>query len=181
MANIKKSQEMIDEVLRVMTGLRSAFASIVDLPEAREAAQKVAAGQRANGILPMRAQSGTTAAAPAAAVAAPAAPGAGARFRGFYAKNQQEIEKQALSEQSANARPAPAPEQADAEQAQADSAAAGPASFSPPPAAPRTEQTEETTSAKQDDAATAFAVPPTGGFGAGRMAGSALYRKMAQQ
>ena len=183
MANIKKSPEIIDEALKVMSGLRSAFAAIVDLPEAREAAQQVAAGQRATGILPMRAQSGTTAAAPAQSVAAP---GASAKFRSFYAKNQQAMENHTPAEH------VPAPEKAEEQfaatpTAQSHPSAAEPAIFSPAPsaegvsssAAAEAHAPQATVAA--EDLGMAFPVPPAGGFGAGRMGGSALYRKISQQ
>ena len=203
MANIKKSTEMIDEVIKIITGLRAAFAAIVDLPEAQEAAAQVAASQRASGILPARAQPGT--AAPVAS-----APGAGARLRNFYAQNQQQGTPEAQKEA--------APEH------QEDIAAEGPemqpalhgaqdvpktaAPFTPPPpkaaaapslpeepkaAVPRAEEKQphsgqeasaaETPVAPQADEANAPAAgfsPLPGSFG-GKMMGSSLYKKMAQQ
>ncbi len=45
MANLKQSPEMIDEVLKVLTGLRGAYAQILNNPEAKLAAEE--AGRRA--------------------------------------------------------------------------------------------------------------------------------------
>ncbi|MDR1945952.1 MAG: flagellar export chaperone FliS [Desulfovibrio sp.] len=45
-ANLKKDPAMIDEVIKVLTGIRSAYAEISVLPEAREAAACTAAGRR---------------------------------------------------------------------------------------------------------------------------------------
>ena len=180
MANIKKSPEMIDEVMKVMTGLRSAFAAIVELPEAREAAQQVAAGQRANGILPMRPQAGTTAVAP---TPASLAPGSGAKFRGFYAKNQQEIDNRAVPEQAAD-QPPTTPGVTGAMRpptASTTTVAAANLSASQPTSADPSPETPPAPTVEREDAFAAFPMPPTGGFGSGRMGGSALYRKMSQQ
>jgi flagellar protein FliS len=79
-ANIKKSPEIIDEVIKILEGLRGAFASIVNLPEAMEAAAQVAAGQKGRAAGPVRAgfsSSGTI----------EPTPGAGARRQSLYAKN----------------------------------------------------------------------------------------------
>lgn len=79
-ANLKKDPERIGHVIKILSGLRSAYSEILTLPEAREAAQKAAAALRANGAMPTRAQAG------AAGTGANApAPGVNARVRNFYA------------------------------------------------------------------------------------------------
>jgi flagellar protein FliS len=45
-ANLKKDPKMIDEVVKVLAGIRSAYAEIAVLPEARAAAAETAAGRR---------------------------------------------------------------------------------------------------------------------------------------
>jgi flagellar protein FliS len=45
-ANMKKDPAMIDEVIRILAGIRGAYAEIADLPEARAAAAETAAGRR---------------------------------------------------------------------------------------------------------------------------------------
>jgi flagellar protein FliS len=79
-ANIKKSPEILDEVIKILGGLRSAFAAIVETPEAMEAAAQVAAGHtgRTTGsIRPGVSSTGTVG----------LSPGAGARRQSLYAKN----------------------------------------------------------------------------------------------
>jgi len=79
-ANLKKSPAMIDEVIRVLSGLRAAYAQILTLPEAQAAAQQAAANLHATAILPPRAQPGTSSSGGEAP-----APGANARIRSMYA------------------------------------------------------------------------------------------------
>jgi flagellar protein FliS len=45
-ANLKKDPAMIDEVLKILAGIRGAYAEIAELPEARAAAAETAAGRR---------------------------------------------------------------------------------------------------------------------------------------
>lgn len=204
MANIKKSTEMIDEVIKIITGLRAAFAAIVDLPEAQEAAAQVAASQRASGILPARAQQGT--AAPVAS-----APGAGARLRNFYAQNQQQstpVEEQAESmpesrettAAEAQAVPPPALGAQDAVKTASSPATSGAPKAATalsmpdsPKAVAGQSVSEQPSGGQAPSAAVAPAVaadegtgpaagfsPLPGSFG-GKMMGSSLYKKMAQQ
>lgn len=81
-ANLKKDPERIGHVIKILSGLRSAYSEILTLPEAREAAQKAAASLRAN-TTPIRAQTGTT----GMGASAPA-PGVNARLRNFYAAQE---------------------------------------------------------------------------------------------
>ncbi|MDR2124996.1 MAG: flagellar export chaperone FliS [Desulfovibrio sp.] len=46
-ANLKKDPAMIDEVIKILAGIRGAYAEIAELPEARAAAAETAAGRRA--------------------------------------------------------------------------------------------------------------------------------------
>jgi flagellar protein FliS len=64
-ANLKKDPKMIDEVIKVLAGIRGAYAEIAVLPEARAAAAETAAGRRvaATGVNPR---------VPSPAVSAPA-------------------------------------------------------------------------------------------------------------
>lgn len=86
MANLKKDAKMVDEIVKILSGLRSAYAEIVALPEAQAAAQTTAANMRPAACMPARAQAGT---APTGG-AAPA-PGASARIRTMHARNQQNM------------------------------------------------------------------------------------------
>jgi flagellar protein FliS len=45
-ANMKKDPKMIDEVIKILAGIRGAYAEIAELPEARAAAAETAAGRR---------------------------------------------------------------------------------------------------------------------------------------
>jgi flagellar protein FliS len=86
-ANLKKDAQMIDEVIKILSSLRSAYAEILVLPEAQAADQKLASEMRATAILPPR--------MPAAPVSrkdgAAHAPGANARLRGLYARNDGQL------------------------------------------------------------------------------------------
>ncbi|MCL1939984.1 MAG: flagellar export chaperone FliS [Desulfovibrionaceae bacterium] len=82
-ANLKKDPAMIDDVIRVLSGLRAAYSQILTTPEAQAAAQQAAANLRATAILPPRAQAGTATSGGEAP-----APGANARIRAMYAKQQ---------------------------------------------------------------------------------------------
>lgn len=57
-ANLKKDAAMIDEVIKILLGIRSAYAQILSLPEAQAAAQEAAAQMRATAIMPPRVQPG---------------------------------------------------------------------------------------------------------------------------
>jgi flagellar protein FliS len=82
-ANLKKDPAMVDDVIRVLSGLRSAYSQILTMPEAQAAAQQAAANLRATAILPPRAQAGASTSGGEAP-----APGANARIRALYAKQQ---------------------------------------------------------------------------------------------
>ena len=80
-ANLKKDPAMIEDVIRVLTGLRAAYAQILTLPEAQAAAQQAAANLRATAILPPRPQAGMSSSGSEAP-----APGANARMRAMYTR-----------------------------------------------------------------------------------------------
>jgi len=84
MANLKKDPAMIDDVIRVLSGLRAAYAQILTLPEAQAAAQQAAANLHATAILPPRAQAGMSSSGGEAP-----APGANARMRAMYARQEE--------------------------------------------------------------------------------------------
>jgi flagellar protein FliS len=96
-ANLKKSPAMIDEVIRVLSGLRAAYAQILTTPEAQAASQQAAANLRATAILPPRVQAGT-----APSGGENPAPGANARIRSMYAR-QGESAPAALEESAKSA------------------------------------------------------------------------------
>lgn len=81
MANLKMDKAMIDSVIKVLSGLRSAFAQIQDLPEAQAVAEQLAvkqgseAGPQNRVVLP--------------AGMMPQAPGAAMRGRNLYSKMAQ--------------------------------------------------------------------------------------------
>ena len=83
MANLRQSAEIIDEVIKVLGGLRGAYEQIVDNPEAKLAAEE--AGRRA------AAQSTRTQTAPAPVEpSGPAAPGMGRHALSSYGKQNVE-------------------------------------------------------------------------------------------
>ncbi|MFV0421143.1 flagellar export chaperone FliS [Oleidesulfovibrio sp.] len=51
-ANLKMDTALIDEVIRILSGLRSAYAQIMDTPGAIEAQRQLAAKQRADAAIP---------------------------------------------------------------------------------------------------------------------------------
>lgn len=119
MANLKKDADMIDHVLKILLGLRSAYSQIVALPEAQTAAEEAASNLHADAILPPRAQAGFSPSGGATPV-----PGANARIRSLYAKN-------AAAEASAEeAAPTSLPDRS----AEATAPAQDPAPHEPPPA-----------------------------------------------
>lgn len=81
MANIKKSTTMIDDVIKVLSGLRNAYAEILTMPEAQAAAQEAAANMHAK---PMQSARSNTAGG-FGQTSAPA-PGAGQRMHAMYAR-----------------------------------------------------------------------------------------------
>ena len=93
-ANLKKDAGMVDDVIKVLTGLRGAYAEILSQPEAQAAAQEAAANLRATAIMPPRAQMGASTTGGEAP-----APGANARMRALYGK--QAAETQAVQEAAA--------------------------------------------------------------------------------
>ncbi len=55
LANIRLDPALIDEVIQILSGLRSAYAEILDNPEAQAVGAQIAAAQSANAKNPMRA------------------------------------------------------------------------------------------------------------------------------
>ena len=169
MANLKKDVKMIDEVIKILAGLRSAYAEIVSLPEAQAAAQTTAANMHPTAVMPARAQAGTSPSGGAVP-----APGASARIRSMHAMNQQNPAGQPVAEDAAS-RPVPEESGLPAEAGASLVATAQPTSavVQPvPTAAPQA-------------AAPAPEMPVPQGFGgnalAARRAGSEMYRKFAGQ
>ena len=91
-ANINKSAEMIDEVIHVLSGLRSAYSEILSQPEAQAAAREAAANLGSKAISVARKQ-------PCLSVpSTPAShPGIGARMRASYGKAASEFSPGAVS------------------------------------------------------------------------------------
>lgn len=81
MANLKKDPKIIDEVIKILSGIRNAYEQIISLPEAQAAAQMTASSM--SGFAP-RGQVGVSPSG-----GATPAPGAGARIRNMYAQQQQ--------------------------------------------------------------------------------------------
>lgn len=174
MANLKKDSERIDHVLKVLMGLRSAYAAIAKLPEAQAAAQEAAANMHANAILPPRAQAGNSSTGVASAM-----PGAGIRARSLYAQAAQS-QSAAGGENTAPAPPDAAPvlrENAPPLSRPQVEAAPAPAIEPAPVAEPAPAQPSPPSSPKGG-------LPSGPGFGAGfsrRAAGAEMYRKFSGQ
>ena len=118
-ANLKKSATMIDEVLNILNGLRSAYSQILSMPEAQAAAAEAAANQRVTANQPARAQAGFTLGQEQTAqrtdAPSPAA-NAGARAHTLYAQKSAEIAPpQVAPVQPQSAAPQAAPPQASSE------------------------------------------------------------------
>lgn len=80
-ANINKSAQMIDDVIKVLLGLRSAYAEILSMPEAQAAAREAAANLGAQAITVAKSKPGFS-----APTGPDPMPGAGARMRASYGK-----------------------------------------------------------------------------------------------
>ncbi len=175
MANLKQSAEIVDEVLKVLTGLRGAYAQILDNPEAQAAAEE--AGRKA------AQQSARTQSAPAP-VERPAAsvqPGLGRHAASQYSR--QNFVPPGVAETPATV-PIASVAQADAEAAQisptvdpavqAVSAAspAGAVQVAPDPSTPPTAAAAEASAAEAGTA-----IPPS--FAPRAAAGLSMYRKFA--
>lgn len=181
MANLKKDPERIQHVIKILGGLRSAYAEILTLPEAQEAAQQAASTMRVNAIMPGRAQAGTS----GTGADAPA-PGAGVRQRNLYAKHaaqnaatetvaqQNQPQEQAAPPAAAGASPAPAsPETAKAGQQAATSKANEPA----PAGAHAAPATQETPENRDNDELVSQGFAALSGFSA--RAGASAYQKFS--
>ncbi|MDR2488423.1 MAG: flagellar export chaperone FliS [Desulfovibrio sp.] len=86
MANIKKDAKRIDEVIKILNGLRNAYSEILSSPEAQAAAQTAAAAMRPTACLSPRAQAGVSPSGGSAPT-----PGASARIRYMHAVNRQNM------------------------------------------------------------------------------------------
>ena len=181
MANLKKDAKMIDEVIKILAGLRSAYAEIVSLPEAQAAAQTTAASMHPTAVMPPRAQAGTSPSGGAAP-----APGASARIRSMHAMNQQSPVGQPVAEDAAS-RPVPAGSGLPAEAgpslapsaAQPSAVAVQPASA---PVQPAPAVAQPAPAAAAQAASPAPEMPMPQGFGSSaftRRTGSEMYRKFA--
>ncbi len=95
MANLKKDPRIIDEVIKVLSGLRSAYAEINATPEGMAAAREAAANQHARAVQPIRPggqpQGPAAGKGPLPASGAAAMPGAGARARTLYARQAADV------------------------------------------------------------------------------------------
>ncbi|MDL2316972.1 flagellar export chaperone FliS [Desulfovibrio sp. OttesenSCG-928-A18] len=177
-ANIQKSATMIDDVLKVITGIRSAYAEIAPSPEAREAAAEAAANLHMAGSMPPRAHAGQI----SGGAQAPA-PGAGVRMRNMYARAAEAAQGESTAREPGNSAldgKAPLPEAAlgrGTDAAPADQAAQAPVAPGPAPARPAENSPG---AASPEKAAAAPPVPPTGmGAGFANARGAQLYRKFA--
>ena len=85
MANLKLDKSMLDSVIKVLTGLRSAFAQIQEMPEGQAAAEQLAAKQTSESG-PQSRMMATAAAMAGVGVAG----GAAARGRNVYSKLSQQ-------------------------------------------------------------------------------------------
>ena len=169
MANLKKDVKMIDEVIKILAGLRSAYAEIVSLPEAQAAAQTTAANMHPTAVMPARAQAGTSPSGGAVP-----APGASARIRSMHAMNQQNPAGQPVAEDAAS-RPVPGESGLPAE--------AGPSLVTEAQPASTVVQPAPAAASQAALPAPEMSVPQ--GFGgsalAAKRAGSEMYRKFAGQ
>ena len=103
MANLKKDVAMIDEVIKILNGVRGAYTAIASQPEAQAAAQQSAASRSASSYASARPQAGLAPSGGSSSM-----PGASARIRSMHAMHQQEREELAEAAQSAQAAlPAP--------------------------------------------------------------------------
>lgn len=178
MANLKKDPKMIDEVIKILAGLRSAYAEIVSLPEAQAVTQATAANMHPTAVMPPRAQAGTSPSGGAAP-----APGASARIRNMHAMNQQSQVSQPVAENAAS-------RQVHEEDGLSGKAEAEPvrAPLAAQPAAAAAQPVATVAQpAPAVDAQTAQPAPETpmqqgfGGSAFARRAGSEMYRKFAGQ
>ena len=183
MANLKKDPERIRHVIKILGGLRSAYAEILTLPEAQEAAQQAAATMRATAIMPARTQAGTSGTGADAL-----APGAGVRQRNLYAKHAAqnsaaEAAAQPPQPQEQNAPPeeanlapglgaSPRAEGAE-QQAAARNAAAAPAGAYAAPVPPKTPEK------KDDNELVSQGFAALSGFSA--RAGASAYQKFSNR
>lgn len=182
LANLRMDPKLIDEVISIFTGLRSAYAEILETPEAQAAAQQISAS-KANVQAPVR--------TPLATVQQPTqARSFGRAQAAAYGKQQtpnpaSPVTPAAVAQtavaQPAVAQTAPAPAAPAAAPAQTAAPAGGiPQATAQPvaPAAPAAAEPPLAAEQANEPAATPVP-PPTGGFG-GRMAASALYKRVAQ-
>lgn len=161
-ANLKKDVKMIDEVVAILTGLRTAWAEIVSLPEAQAAAKEAASNIRANAQPQARTQVGFSS-------AGTPAPGANARIRAMYAKEAPAAQSAPVTQEAA---------ELPAEQAPAQQAAPGQTALGQ--TAPGQTASGEAKPQVPTDAPSAAQIPPvTGGYG-GLRAKTGMYSRFSQ-
>lgn len=161
-ANLKKSPEMIDDVIKVLAGLRSAYAEILSMPEAQAAAQEAAANLGAKAITTSRGQSGFCPSGGATPV-----PGAGARMRAMYAKASEG--QCAPAPQEGGQKQAQEPDNTEANAVTAETATQG--NTVTPAQGPEQAKSEESPSPTQET--------PFGGGFSPKLPGAGLYKKYA--
>lgn len=153
-ANINKSTAMVDDVIKVLAGLRSAYAEILTMPEAQAAAREAADNLGSKAISVVKSQAG---------ISAPAGtplPGAGARMRASYGKVSAGFGQAAVEEPAAEV-PAPDPDEKNEPRAKAE----------------RQEGVEK--NANTDPVLPDASIPPlTGGFGQ-RSGSAGMFKKYA--
>lgn len=172
-ANIRMSTEMVDEVINILAGLRSAYAAIIDLPEAQAAGMEAAANQHAKAHTIQRSGAGI---ASSGTVPMPSTPNATAKGLNLYAKKFADIHPEAAAQPAAPVSTLMGTAQRIASAAVGQSSAAMPppgASAAPAPEAPATEPGTVPESAGSP-------LPPVAPAFSGRqLAGASLYRKFA--
>lgn len=168
MANVKKNPQMIDDVVRVLSGLRSAYAEILSNPEAQAAAREAAAHLGTKAISVSRSQPGACASSGAAAPQ----PGANARMRASYAKASGNfMPRQAGEPQDTGVRAAGEPF--------AEAGPTAPQGESGQPAPEPEKQGDAARTASGEPASQASRVSPSAGGFAQRLGGSDVFRKYA--
>ena len=173
-ANIRMSTEMVDEVINILSGLRSAYASIIDLPEAQAAGMEAAANQHTKANTIQRSGIGT---ASSGTAPLPATASATAKGLNLYAKKFADIHpQQGTPPNAATSLLSTAQQIANAVSAQpaapaAPSVAAATPAQQPPTAMPKTPEPvhAELPPPLQDAPA----------FSSRQLAGANLYRKFA--
>ncbi|MEG6504440.1 flagellar export chaperone FliS [Nitratidesulfovibrio sp. 1201_IL3209] len=176
-ANLKMDVALIDEVIKILSGLRGAYGQIVNTPEAMAIGASMAANRAPANAAPSR--------APLPAAQMPPL-GRPAQFGRAHAQayGQQAPAGEAAPQAAADAPVQPAPQGLPAQPVAAAAQAASVQSTQPAPAgaptnAPVTAQADAQTGPQADPQANADG-QPVKGFAPSRMAAASLYRKFAQ-